>query len=114
MKFFYSMSLRGFFDEENVPDDARPLSEEKYRALIDGQSAGKLIDWSGTRPSLVDINTNTVEQAHADRITAYRRESDALKNEAEYDAMVAGTDPDYTAWLAKVAEIKARYPLPDQ
>ncbi|HFH4654098.1 TPA: hypothetical protein ACGJXN_006562, partial [Pseudomonas aeruginosa] len=25
-----------------------------------------------------------------------------------------GTEPDYSAWIAKVEEIKARYPLPDQ
>ncbi|MED5104230.1 hypothetical protein ACLBVT_04895, partial [Pseudomonas aeruginosa] len=24
-----------------------------------------------------------------------------------------GTEPDYSAWIAKVEEIKARYPLPD-
>ncbi|MEZ1494164.1 hypothetical protein QVM02_26630, partial [Pseudomonas aeruginosa] len=24
----------------------------------------------------------------------------------------AGTEPDYSAWIAKVEEIKARYPLP--
>ncbi|MFH7880347.1 hypothetical protein PN353_034125, partial [Pseudomonas aeruginosa] len=26
----------------------------------------------------------------------------------------AGVEPDYSAWIAKVEEIKARYPLPDQ
>ncbi|MFP8357935.1 hypothetical protein ACLHXT_00005, partial [Pseudomonas aeruginosa] len=25
----------------------------------------------------------------------------------------AGTEPDYSAWIAKVEEIKARYKLPD-
>ncbi|WP_039807753.1 hypothetical protein [Azotobacter chroococcum] len=49
----------------------------------------------------------------AQRSRAYRLESDPLRLEAEYDAVIAGTDPDYTAWLAKVAEIKVRYPLPN-
>ncbi|XFB08401.1 hypothetical protein AAGT13_20620 [Azotobacter salinestris] len=60
----------------------------------------------------------TVEQKRhavlAQRSRAYRLESDPLKLEAEYDAVIAGTEPDYSAWLAKVAEIKVRYPLPDQ
>ncbi|MCS7890892.1 hypothetical protein N0473_33770, partial [Pseudomonas aeruginosa] len=32
---------------------------------------------------------------------------------AEFDAIKAGVEPDYSAWIAKVEEIKARYPLPD-
>ncbi|MFU7013356.1 hypothetical protein ACM75Y_08080 [Pseudomonas aeruginosa] len=49
----------------------------------------------------------------AERANAYRLESDPLKTEAEFDAIKAGTEPDYSAWVAKVEEIKARYPLPD-
>ena len=33
--------------------------------------------------------------------------------EAEFDAIKAGVEPDYSAWIAKVEEIKARYPLPE-
>ncbi|MFU5513050.1 hypothetical protein ACM7V7_13435 [Pseudomonas aeruginosa] len=49
----------------------------------------------------------------AERANAYRLESDPLKTEAEFDAIKAGTEPDYSAWVAKVEEIKARYPRPD-
>ncbi|MFU4912019.1 hypothetical protein ACM7ZU_31145 [Pseudomonas aeruginosa] len=49
----------------------------------------------------------------AERANAYRLESDPLKTEAEFDAIKAGTEPDYSAWVAKVEEIKARYPLPE-
>lgn len=35
-----------------------------------------------------------------------------LRLEAEYDALKAGSEPDYRAWVAKIDEIKARYPLP--
>lgn len=52
------------------------------------------------------------EEAIAQRVARYTSESDPLKNEAEYDAQVSGTAPDYTSWLAKVAEIKADIPLP--
>jgi len=35
-----------------------------------------------------------------------------LRLEADYDALSKGLEPNYTAWLASVAAIKARYPLP--
>ncbi|WP_193039469.1 MULTISPECIES: hypothetical protein [unclassified Pseudomonas] len=46
------------------------------------------------------------------RRAAYLSESDPLRLEADYDALSQGLAPDYTAWLASVAAIKARYPLP--
>lgn len=52
------------------------------------------------------------ESAVSARRAAYAAESDPLKTEAEYDAMIAGVAPDYAAWLAAVAAIKKRYPLP--
>lgn len=52
------------------------------------------------------------EAALASRRAAYTAESDRLKFEAEYDALAAGTEPDYSAWIAAVAAIKERYPLP--
>ncbi|UVL53931.1 hypothetical protein [Pseudomonas sp. B21-035] len=52
------------------------------------------------------------EAALASRRAAYAAESDRLKFEAEYDALAAGTEPDYSAWIAAVAAIKERYPLP--
>ncbi len=54
----------------------------------------------------------TADQVMAMRKQAYSLESDPLKNEAEYDAIVGGGEPDYKQWLAKIEEIKARYPLP--
>lgn len=60
------------------------------------------------RPAFVE----TFDSIQMKRKGAYIEESDSLKNEAEYDALVNNTEPDYTAWLAKVAEIKLRYPLP--
>ena len=55
----------------------------------------------------------TAEQITRRRRAAYVAESDPLKTEAEYDAMVNEAEPDYTAWLAAVAAIKERYPLPE-
>ncbi|WP_240997667.1 hypothetical protein [Pseudomonas viridiflava] len=47
------------------------------------------------------------------RLAAYRQFSDHLKLEAEFDAISSGKEPDYSAWLAKVEEIKALYPMPE-
>ena len=109
MMFFFSKSMRGFYNS----GDAQGLSDQEYAELIAGQASGRLIDWSGSRPALMDMPAPTVEQVQADRRAIYRVESDPLKIEADYDAQAAGTAPDYTAWMAKVAEIKGRYPLPE-
>lgn len=56
---FYSKTTGAFYDRaihgNNIPADAVEISNEDYRALIDGQSAGKRIvaDAAG-RPVLVD------------------------------------------------------------
>lgn len=49
-------------------------------------------------------------KAHASRRASYAAESDPLYMEWQYD----GTPEAETAWRAKVAEIKARYPLPTE
>ncbi|HCF5712311.1 hypothetical protein RBU14_01120 [Pseudomonas aeruginosa] len=74
------------------------------------------IDWSKLvtpEQQAEDRRQAEYDAAVAARANAYRLESDPLKTEAEFDAIKAGTEPDYSAWVAKVEEIKARYPLPD-
>ncbi|RPU93092.1 hypothetical protein IPC879_11925 [Pseudomonas aeruginosa] len=73
------------------------------------------IDWS----QLVTPEQQAEERRRAEydaaaaaRANAYRLESDPLKTEAEFDAIKAGVEPNYSAWIAKVEEIKARFPLP--
>ena len=116
---YASKSAKGFFSPKNhgdsIPADAVEITQETYRALLDGQSAGKSIEWDDDgRPYLAERPAPTAEQVRERRLVVYRAESDNLKLEAEHDAIVAGSEPDYTAWLAKVAEIKARFPLPEQ
>ncbi len=60
----------------------------------------------------VDEERAALESVLASRRAAYLSESDPLRLEADYDALSRGLEPDYTAWLASVAAIKARYPLP--
>lgn len=69
--------------------------------------------WDGGNWVTPEPEPLTLEQVHALRRAAYVAESDPLKTEAEYDALLAGTEPDYTAWRAAVAAIKACYPLPE-
>ena len=58
-----------------------------------------------------EIQKETYDTCISNRQNAYKTESDPLKIEAEYDAMKNGTEPNYTKWMEKVAEIKARYPF---
>ncbi|WP_109390131.1 hypothetical protein [Pseudomonas aeruginosa] len=74
------------------------------------------IDWSKLvtpEQQAEDRRQAEYDAATAARANAYRLESDPLKTEAEFDAIKVGTEPDYSAWIAKVEEIKARYPLPE-
>ncbi|MFU6095638.1 hypothetical protein ACM7PA_29150 [Pseudomonas aeruginosa] len=73
------------------------------------------IDWSKLvtpEQQAEDRRQAEYDSAAAARANAYRLESDPLKTEAEFDAIKAGTEPDYSAWVAKVEEIKVRFPLP--
>ncbi len=75
-----------------------------------------MIDWSKVKTAEQQAQERwqaAYDTAIAARILAYEKESDPLKAEAEFDAIKAGVEPDYSAWVAKVEEIKARYPLPE-
>ncbi|UGL60912.1 hypothetical protein [Pseudomonas phage vB_PaeP_TUMS_P10] len=76
-----------------------------------------MIDWSKmkTAEELIEERfKQEYDAVLANRAEAYRMESDPLKTEAEFDAIKGGTEPDYSLWLAKVEEIKERYPLPEE
>lgn len=120
MNIFYSASTGGFYDEavnREIPKGALRISPELHRELLAGQAAGKVIvpDGKGL-PVLADppAEVMTADRVRDLRRAAYREESDHLKTEAEHDALASAGEPDYSAWLAKVAEIKARFPLPEQ
>lgn len=73
------------------------------------------IDFSKMKTSAqleVEKDNALMGVALASRRAAYLSESDPLRLEADYDALSHGREPDYTAWLASVAAIKARFPLP--
>lgn len=119
---FYSKSAGGFYITEihgsNMPADVVEITVEYHAELINGQSIGKVITANEDGyPILVDPAPvkETVEQVLLKRQHAYTKESDHLKLEAEYDAIVNKLKkPDYSKWLNKVAEIKERFPLPSE
>ena len=61
---------------------------------------------------LAEKSRAELEFTLSNRRAAYLSESDPLRLEADYDALSQGCEPDYTAWLASVADIKSRFPLP--
>ncbi|BAO53065.1 hypothetical protein KPP23_038 [Pseudomonas phage KPP23] len=92
------------------------------KLLLDGVF---FADWAGTLEEAAELAGVPVERFSFDpeqgaeaireqRREAYRLEADPLKFEAEYDAMILDSPPDYAAWRAKVQEIKDRYPLPTE
>jgi hypothetical protein len=111
----YSQSTNGFYDEaihgDAIPEDAVEITVEEHAALIEGQSQGKLItaDENG-KPVLQDRPAPTKAEllatAEAQRAAAYREEADPLF--FKYQRGSATKEE----WLAKVDEIKARFPDP--
>lgn len=116
---FYDVDSGGFYDSvihKNIPSGAVKLSTEEYEGLKALLGAGHTVSLHKgslvVSPPDVPTSAQLVDEARANRLAAYRIESDPLKIEAEHDAIVNGGGPDYSAWLAKVAEIKERYPFP--
>lgn len=125
MKIYFNLENSSFIHEElwgdkELPSGCIELSEQEYLALLACVPGRQELVVRDGRPVVVDLPTynptheDLVAQAHARRRAAYAAESDPLRNEADYDALVNGTEPDYTAWRIAVAAIKARYPLPEK
>ena len=117
VKYYYSAETKGFytdelFSEDNLPEDAVEITKAKYDELLTGQHMGQLIELDNDGvPQLVDRPPASYEYklavVHKQRQRAYREESDPLFFEYQQGEI------DETTWLEKIAEIKARYPLPE-
>lgn len=123
-RIFFCPSSCSFVHEEvwgprALPEECVEVTPEEYARLMSYLPGSQAIRMVDGRPDIVEIPKapptyeDLLVEAHAMRRAAYVAESDPLRNEADYDAVVNGTEPDYTAWLAAVAAIKARYPLPE-
>lgn len=126
MDLFFSAAHPGFYPASDQvyyqsmgtwPEDAVQLTEEEIAAFWrQTPPTGKVLGSNGGRPAWVNAPQPGVlseVEARLLRQQAYRAEADPLKLEAEYDALVNGVEPDLGPWMAKVAEIKQRYPLPE-
>ena len=61
-------------------------------------------EWDGKKwVENIESYNDSIRQQRASR---YKTESDPIKIEAEYDAMVAKSDPDYKKWIEAVQKIK--------
>lgn len=77
---YASKTTRGFYDAgihgSGMPSDAVEISDEYYRELLNGQSAGLRIDWSGEVPILAEVVPNLEDMA-----TVVRAKRNALLRE---------------------------------
>lgn len=100
----YSPIHKGFYDwtvhKSGIPEDVVEITDDQYRALLDGQAQGKVIaaDANG-RPILIDPPKPSLADAKADAL----RRVDAFA--AAFRARIAGTaDPiEVAGWNNKLA-----------
>lgn len=94
---FYSKSTGGFYTREihgdNIPTDAVEITDEYHAELMDGQSAGKIIDWSGSTPVLTDIPLPSNEEL----ASIARSNRDAMLAASDW-TQVADAPVDQTSW----------------
>jgi len=107
----YSKSTGGFYAPEingdDIPGDAKFVTQDAYVALMQAQSAGKVIagDENGMPvvvepPKFGDAEVNRLREA------AYRAEADPIF--FKYQRGEASKDD----WMSVVNDIRTRYPKP--
>ncbi len=83
------------------------VNNKRYINFDITSDAFKALDISESEKAIIIENAQK-ESAKVKRQAAYKAESDPLYMEAQFD----GTPETLQKWRDKVAEIKARYPLP--
>ncbi len=116
----YSATRNLFFPAISAPSDAIDCPHERYLATRfpaegqlrqpDKEGLPVLVDNPNYLPPAQPTPEELTARATADRRAAYAAESDPLYMEWQYD----GTPEAEQLWRSKVAEIKARYPLPSK
>lgn len=106
MKIYYSTMGAGFYVEgvSVIPDDVTEISEADWQALLNGQAAGKIIDFSVIPPVLRDyVKTHAVEteEAEAKKQTLMDEAGNKIKPLEDAVDLGIATDDEtasYTAW----------------
>jgi hypothetical protein len=107
----YSFITKGFYEDShpNLPQDCVNISDEYWNHLITEQAAGAwIIHNQDVLPTLVYPNISAEQQLKEEqellKVLAYRNEADPLFFKSQRGEATR------EEWLAKVAEIKAKYP----
>lgn len=100
---------------EEIPIDQR-FTTEFLMGLIEVEGPqlpeqGWHWDGSTVNPPQHSVVELTKEQVSLLRKAAYTSESDCLKLEADFEAIIKKTTPNYSLWVEKIFEIKSRYPF---
>ena len=107
MTKFASKSTRGFYTTEihgeNMPADAVEISDEYHAELIEGQSQGKIIDWSGDVPVVVDPPPLTMPERRRQCLAAINTE--AARSLSSLSA--AYPDGEVQSWAQQTREAEA-------
>lgn len=107
MKIYASKLNPGFYVEDvsNIPDDAQEISAELWQALLQGQAAGKIIDFTAEPPVLVEyVKTEEDYMAEAEAIRSQLRVTADTEIAWRQDAVDAGIATEQEA--AELAEWK--------
>ncbi len=113
--FSANTATRGFYfeDSSNLPSDIIEIEFELYDSIMKGQTLNTVVgvDAQGL-PCLVPKPLAPlavrVDVATQRRQRAYQKESDPLYFQVQRGEISQET------WLAKIEEIKARYPIPTE
>ena len=89
---------------QQLVDDGTIPTPEKQK--FDGEKFVPLTMIEQLEKEIITVEeyNNDIANKRAER---YKAESDPLKIEAEYDAQIAGVEPDYSEWINAVQKIKA-------
>lgn len=84
---FYSASTNGFYDTEihgdKMPEDVIEITKDEHKALLDGQSKGKVISAKKRKPILLDASDLSNEQI-------IDKHNEAIKNILDFFAKSRG------------------------
>lgn len=107
----YSKTTNGFYNVDThteMPNDCVEITDAEYQALMNGQSSGQIISADDNGFPILEtriFSASEIDVAVASaRSYAYQQESDPLFFKWQRE------ESTQAEWLAKVAEIKLRFP----